>query len=104
MHLLNLKSKYAPSGNKSFGMVSSKINSTHKWVEYSLDINDMQKMLMATKNINEKFQIMELLEIAERKKSWHYKKENFNQYVILLLYSKHRQINCNGRKPNPAPG
>jgi|TARA_B110000977_G_scaffold103565_1_gene135167 hypothetical protein len=85
MHLLNLKSKYAPSGNKSFGMVSSKINSTHKWVEYSLDINDMQKMLMATKNINEKFQIMELLEIAERKKSWHYKKENFNGTIAGRL-------------------
>jgi hypothetical protein len=42
-------------------------------------------MLMATKNINEKFQIMELLEIAERKKSWHYKKENFNGTIAGRL-------------------
>lgn len=86
MQLSNFKNKYKPSVIKSGGGISkSKINSTHKWVEYSLDINDMQKMLMSTKNINEKYALMELLEIAERKKQWHYKQENFNGLIAGRL-------------------
>ena len=55
-----------------------KINSTLKWVEYSFDIHDMSKMLMSTKDLNEKYTLMDLLDIAERKKKWHYRQENFN--------------------------
>ena len=55
-----------------------RINSTMKWVEYSLDVYDMQKLLMKTKNLKEKYQLMDLLEIAERKKKWHYRQENFD--------------------------
>jgi hypothetical protein len=38
----------------------------------------MQKLLMKTKNLKEKYQLMDLLEIAERKKKWHYRQENFD--------------------------
>ncbi len=56
----------------------NRIDSTAKWVEYSLDIVDMQKLLMKTKLLNEKYQLMDSLEVAERKKKWHYRQENFN--------------------------
>jgi hypothetical protein len=55
-----------------------KINSTLKWVEYSFDIHDMSKMLMSTKDLSEKYALMDLLDIAERKKNWHYRQENFS--------------------------
>ena len=55
-----------------------KIDSTMYWVEYSLDMHDMSKMLMSTKNLNDKYVLMDLLDIAERKKNWHYRQENFN--------------------------
>jgi hypothetical protein len=55
-----------------------KINSTLKWVEYSFDIHDMSKMLMSTKDLSEKYTLMDLLDIAERKKNWHYRQENFS--------------------------
>lgn len=55
-----------------------KINSTLYWVEYSFDIHDMSKLLMSTNSLNEKYTLMDLLDIAERKKNWHFRQENFN--------------------------
>jgi hypothetical protein len=41
-------------------------------------MHDMSKLLMSTKNLNDKYSLMDLLDIAERKKNWHYRQENFN--------------------------
>ena len=79
MQVANYKLKYARTQlNKNVVVKRDLINSTHKWVEYSLDIRDMQKLLMATKNLNEKYALMDALEVAERKKVWHYRQDNFN--------------------------
>lgn len=85
MQLANYKLKYTPSNKKGHVIAKSRINSTHKWVEYSLDIHDMQKLLVSTKSINEKYTLMDLLEIAERKKTWHYRQKNFNVSVASRL-------------------
>jgi hypothetical protein len=79
MQVANYKLKYARTAlNKNVVVKRDLINSTHKWVEYSLDIRDMQKLLMTTKNLNEKYALMDALEVAERKKVWHYRQDNFN--------------------------
>jgi len=79
MQVANYKLKYARTAlNKNVVVKKDLINSTHKWVEYSLDIRDMQKLLMSTKNLNEKYALMDALEVAERKKVWHYRQDNFN--------------------------
>jgi hypothetical protein len=79
MQVANYKLKYARTAlNKNVVVKRDNINSTHKWVEYSLDIRDMQKLLISTKNLNEKYALMDALEVAERKKVWHYRQDNFN--------------------------
>jgi hypothetical protein len=79
MQVANYKLKYARTQlNKNLVVKRDLINSTHKWVEYSLDIRDMQKLLISTKNLNEKYALMDALEVAERKKVWHYRQDNFN--------------------------
>lgn len=79
MQVANYKLKYARTQlNKNVVVKRDNINSTHKWVEYSLDIRDMQKLLISTKNLNEKYALMDALEVAERKKVWHYRQDNFN--------------------------
>jgi hypothetical protein len=79
MQVANYKLKYARTTlNKNVVVKRDNINSTHKWVEYSLDIRDMQKLLMSTKNLTEKYALMDALEVAERKKVWHYRQDNFN--------------------------
>jgi len=78
MKIANYVLKYTKSIDGPLMIPKKKIDSTMKWVEYSLDIVDMQKMLMGTRDLKDKYQLMDLLEIAERKKKWHYRQENFN--------------------------
>lgn len=78
MKIANYVLKYTKSVEGPLMIPKKKIDSTMKWVEYSLDIVDMQKLLMGTRDLKDKYQLMDLLEIAERKKKWHYRQENFN--------------------------
>ncbi len=78
MNVANYVAKYKSSVEGPLMVPKKRINSTMKWVEYSLDIVDMQKMLMNTSNLKDKYQLMDILEIAERKKKWHYRQENFD--------------------------
>ncbi len=78
MNVANYVAKYKSSVEGPLMVPKKRINSTMKWVEYSLDIVDMQKMLMGTRDLKDKYQLMDLLEIAERKKKWHYRQENFD--------------------------
>ena len=78
MNVANYVLKYRKSVEGPLMIPKKRIDSTMKWVEYSLDIVDMQKMLMGTNNLKDKYQLMDILEIAERKKKWHYRQENFD--------------------------
>ena len=78
MKIANYVLKYSKSVDGPLMIPKKKIDSTMKWVEYSLDIVDMQKMLMGASDLKDKYQLMDLLEIAERKKKWHYRQENFD--------------------------
>lgn len=69
--------KYSSSNTKSGPVAKDRINSTHKWVEYSADIVKMQELLLKA-NFNDKYALMSALEVAERKKAWHYRQENFD--------------------------
>jgi hypothetical protein len=70
--------KYNPNNKSKLVIPRNKINSTKKWVEYSLDIHDMSKLLMITNNLHDKFTLMQAIDIAQRKKDWHYKQDNFD--------------------------
>lgn len=87
MHVAQYKIKYSPNtSSRGLSIPRHKINSTHKWVEYSLDIHDMSRLLVLTKCIDEKFALMQALDVAERKRAWHYKQENFNmQHAKTIL-------------------
>ena len=97
MHLANYVTKYRKSIDGPLMIPKKKIDSTMKWVEYSLDIVDMQKMLMNTNNLKDKYQLMDILEIAERKKKWHYRQENFDvnrasRLLQVMLSSSYKKV------------
>lgn len=54
-----------------------RINSTLKWAEYSTDIIKMTELLR-TASFLDKYKLVAAIEVAERKKNWHYRQENFN--------------------------
>lgn len=90
--ITNFVNKYS-SSNKSKAVVPyDKIKATEKWIEYALDIVDMQRALMSTNNLNDKFKLMDSLEIAERKKAYMYKHKNFDVNRALHVFSKVRDI------------
>ncbi len=77
MHIAQFVRKYTAGNTKSGPVARDKINSTVKWVEYASDIVKMTALLR-TATFEEKYKLVEAIEIAERKKAWHYRQENFN--------------------------
>lgn len=90
--ITNYVNKYSSTSKSKAVVPYDKIKATEKWIEYALDIVDMQAALMLTKNINEKFKLMEALEVAERKKAYMYKHKNFDVNRALHIFSKVRDL------------
>jgi dihydroorotase-like cyclic amidohydrolase len=90
--IANFVNKYS-SSNKSKAIVPyDTIKATEKWLEYALDIVDMQQALMLTKNLNEKFKLMDALEVAERKKAYMYKHKNFDAKRAFHIFNKVKDV------------
>lgn len=86
MNVAQYRMKYSHSEKTELRVPRRKIDFTMKWVEYSLDVHDMQKLLIATKNLKDKYVLMDALEIAERKRKWHFRQEGFDlQRASMLL-------------------
>jgi len=93
MNVANYKLKYAKTGSgKLIFLQKDKINSTHKWVEYALDIVDMSALLMQTNNLNDKYALMDALDNAQRKKDWHYRQANFRLQDAMRIFEAAKSI------------
>ena len=90
--ITNYVNKYSSTSKSKAVVPYDKIKATETWIEYALDIVDMQAALMLTKNLNEKFKLMEALEVAERKKAYMYKHKNFDVNRALHIFSKVRDL------------
>ena len=86
MKAVNFFNKYSASNNNKKGQASFyKIKATEKWVEYMLDITDMNKLLMSL-SFNDKMRMLDILEIAERKRDYMYRHPNFNYKQATKWY------------------
>ena len=85
MKAANFLQKY--TGPKAKGVIQpyDRVKATEKWVEYSLDIVDMSRIIM-TVDFNTKWRLAEALEVAERKKAWMYKHKNFDDKRATTLF------------------
>jgi hypothetical protein len=87
MNVANYTRKYANTGSKKLVILNKdKINSTHKWVEYALDIVDMSALLMQTRDLKEKYALMDALDSAQRKKDWHFRQANFRLQDAMRIF------------------
>ena len=95
MQAINFIRKYTASNTNNKGQVSFyKIKATEKWVEYSLDIVDMNKILMKS-DFNTKWKLMEALDIAERKRKYMYNHKNFELKRAMRLFDLCRDLTTN---------
>ena len=69
--------KYATHNNKKAIVQYYKIPATEKWVEYMLDKHDVNKILMDS-DFATKMDLLEVLQVLERKIDYMYKHPNFN--------------------------
>lgn len=85
MKAANFLQKY--TGPKAKGVIQpyDRVKATEKWVEYSLDIVDMSRIIM-TVDFNTKWRLAEAMEVAERKKAWMYKHKNFDAKRAATLF------------------
>ncbi len=87
MQAHNFINKYN-STNKTAGFSTyDKIKATEKWLEYAIDIIDMQAAMMQSKDFNEKYMLAQALVVAERKKEYMYKHKNFNLKRALTVFA-----------------
>lgn len=73
----NYINKYATRNSKKAIVQYYKIPATEKWVEYMLDKHDVNKILMDS-DFATKMDLLEVLQVLERKIDYMYKHPNFN--------------------------
>jgi hypothetical protein len=87
MQACNYISKYNIS-NKSTGFSTyDRIKATEKWLEYALDIVDMQDAMMRSLDFDQKYQLAQALVVVERKKAYMYNHKNFDSKRAFTLFS-----------------
>lgn len=85
MKAVNFVQKYTGPKGKGHILPYDRVKATEKWVEYSLDIVDMSRIIM-TVDFDTKWKLAEALEVAERKKAWMYKHKNFDVKRAAKLF------------------
>jgi hypothetical protein len=69
----------------------NKIKATIKWVEYSLDVTEMTKMLTKV-SCEEKYVLLAAMEIAERKRDYMYKHPNFELQNAMFEFKRAKRL------------
>lgn len=93
MQARNFINKYNAS-NKSAGFSTyDNVKATEKWLEYALDVMDMQDAMMRSLDFNDKYMLAQALVVAERKKAYMYRHKNFDlkRASTLLSAVKNKQ-------------
>lgn len=80
-------SKYATRNNNKAIVQYYKIPATTKWVEYMLDKHDVNKILMDS-DFTTKMDLLEVLQVLERKIDYMYKHPNFDFNKATFLFNK----------------
>lgn len=86
MQTRNFINKYN-SNNKSAGFSTyDRVQATEKWLEYSLDIMDMQDAMMRSLDFSDKYDLAQALVVAERKRAYMYRHKNFDLKRASTLF------------------
>ncbi len=96
----NYISKYATRNSNKAIVQYYKIPATEKWVEYMLDKHDVNKILMDS-DFATKMDLLEVLQVLERKIDYMYKHPNFEFKKATDLF--HRLKNATKVAPLATP-
>ena len=91
MQASNFLTKYTGPKGKGCIQPYDKLKATDKWVEYSLDIVDMSRIIMSV-DFNTKWRLAEALEVAERKRAYMYRHKNFDVTRAARLFDSVKHL------------
>ena len=91
MQAVNYVNKYTGPKGKGFIQPYDRVKATEKWVEYSLDIRDMGRIIMQS-DFNTKWKLAAALEVAERKRAYMYKHKNFDLRRATQIFEAVKDI------------
>ena len=91
MRVANFVAKYSTANRSKAVVPYDKIKATEKWVEYSIDIQDMSRAIMRA-TFDEKWKLAVALEIAERKRTYMYRHKNFDLSRASRLFDAVRDL------------
>jgi hypothetical protein len=77
MTIATVINSYRQSKKENRFVKYEKIKATENWVRYSLDILELKQALRTCNDFSLKRDILQTLEIAEKKAAYHYKHPNF---------------------------
>jgi len=84
--------KYKQQTNKSSAQsMYNRIKATEKWIEYSLDLAEMQKGL-STLSREQRHELLGAIAVAERKRDYMYKHPNFKLNDAISEFKRARRL------------
>jgi hypothetical protein len=69
----------------------SRIKATQKWVEHSINLHVMQKLL-ATSSRDERYILLACIKAAENKTNYYYKHPNFDVTQAVTLFAQAKRM------------
>lgn len=84
--------KYPTHSQKYEGKsLYSRIKATEKWIEYSLDLTEMSKIVTSVTR-EERYVLLAAMQIAERKRDYMYKHPNFDLQEATFEFKRAKRL------------
>lgn len=88
----NFAVKYPTHAQKTVASIPfNKIKATEKWIEYSLDQVEINKLLQ-TASRDDRYTLLSALKVVERKLEYMYKHPNFNLRTAINDFKRARRL------------
>jgi len=86
MNVSFFQNRYLASNKAPYKGKFREINSSKKWAEHALNLWEMKQLLEHEElSYDERVIVRRAMDVAERKKEWHFKRDNFDLKVASFL-------------------
>jgi len=86
MSVSYFQNRYLASNKTPYKGSFKEINSSKKWAEHALNLWEMKHLLDEEElTYDERVIVRRAMDVAERKKEWHFKRDNFDLKVASFL-------------------
>jgi len=86
MSIAYFQTRYLASNKKPYKGKPKEIDSSIKWAEHSLNVYEMKHLLEEELTFDERVILRRAIDVAERKRVWHYKRDNFDLRRASFLF------------------